>query len=412
MPDDLVTSFLPVLGKRQDLGFNVFDVMHHGLHEKQISNVFRWLLNINGSHNLGDRFTRFCIEEVNRSLPADEPLPSGGYSVEQEVNTSEIDDPWDIADLVLECPSAVVVIENYYRSDGHGHSYDGYLAHGQREGKRGVVVLLCQEEDRSRQMFGWENAAVVTYETLIGRLHGDMAADRAYQQENPAAYSFFEQMHRKFVRGRGLVEDHDVLDFVVTMCNTGEARRYQVMRHDLATEQFAKDLAEQAKERFGESRTLLQRIKDRLKNFSVEHLSRQLNDSLGEGFVREVSAQYSGIYQWTINFRIADETSGSGEARFQLKFGPSAWHTVNQDPDWRHAVVAATGSDYSRLFITWGTQEVRASSVTLQEVLDGLDPIDRRLHDEILQTVIDNRSDAGGAATERSSGSVTTRPSP
>lgn len=384
MPHDLVTSFLPVLGKPHDLSFNVFDVMHHGLHEKQISNVFRWLLDTDGTHNLGDRFTRIFIDEVNQDLPADELLPEDGYWVRQEVNTSRLDDPRDIADLVLECPTAAVVVENYFTSDGHGHSYDGYLAYGQREGRRGVVVLLCQDQDRSLQTHGWEGAAVVTYETLVGRLHEDVTADRAYQRNNPAACSFINQMHRKFVEGSGLVQDSDVLGFVVAMCDTGEARRYQVMRQDVAAEQFASDLAEQAKGRFGEGRVLLQRIKDRLKNFSVEHLSRQLNDSLGEGFVREVSAKYSGIYQWTINFRTTDERNESGEARFQLKFGPSAWHTVNQDPDWQHAVDASS-SDYSRLFITWGMQEVRPSSVTLQEVLDGLDPTDRRLRDEILQ---------------------------
>jgi hypothetical protein len=41
MSDDLVTDLLPVLGRPLDRGFNVLDVMHHGSHEKQISNVFR-----------------------------------------------------------------------------------------------------------------------------------------------------------------------------------------------------------------------------------------------------------------------------------------------------------------------------------------------------------------------------------
>lgn len=38
---DLVTALLPVLHRSLDARFNVFDVMHHGTHEKQISNVFR-----------------------------------------------------------------------------------------------------------------------------------------------------------------------------------------------------------------------------------------------------------------------------------------------------------------------------------------------------------------------------------
>lgn len=32
---DLVSRLLPVLGRSLEAGFNVFDVMHHGLHEKQ-----------------------------------------------------------------------------------------------------------------------------------------------------------------------------------------------------------------------------------------------------------------------------------------------------------------------------------------------------------------------------------------
>ena len=40
MTGDLVTELLPILGRSLDVGFNVFDVMHHGTHEKQISNVF------------------------------------------------------------------------------------------------------------------------------------------------------------------------------------------------------------------------------------------------------------------------------------------------------------------------------------------------------------------------------------
>ena len=44
MNQDLVTTLLPIVGRSLELGFNVFEVMHHGLHEKQLSNVFRWLL--------------------------------------------------------------------------------------------------------------------------------------------------------------------------------------------------------------------------------------------------------------------------------------------------------------------------------------------------------------------------------
>ncbi len=66
--EDLVARFLPVLQSSTDQGFNVFNVMHHGTHEKQISNVFRWLLEPEGSHHLGDTFLRIFIDELNERL--------------------------------------------------------------------------------------------------------------------------------------------------------------------------------------------------------------------------------------------------------------------------------------------------------------------------------------------------------
>jgi len=52
MGEDLVTQLLPTLARSLDASFNVFDVMHHGTHEKQVSNVFRWLLDAEGTHGL------------------------------------------------------------------------------------------------------------------------------------------------------------------------------------------------------------------------------------------------------------------------------------------------------------------------------------------------------------------------
>ena len=47
MHDQLVTRLLPILAKRSEGEFNIFNVMHHGTHEKQISNAFAWLLDAN-----------------------------------------------------------------------------------------------------------------------------------------------------------------------------------------------------------------------------------------------------------------------------------------------------------------------------------------------------------------------------
>jgi hypothetical protein len=382
--DDLVTGLLPVLGRSLELGFNVFDVMHHGLHEKQISNVFRWLLDPEQTHNLGDRFLRIFIDELNRVSVQSEPLPHDSYLVRQEVNISMGGAGADIADLVLESDAAVVVVENYFTSDGHGHSYSGYLAFSVRDGKRGAVALLCRDENVSLQTGGWEDAAVLTYAKLAERLLENIGGDRAYQRKNPDAYAFIEQLHRKFVRGRGRVGDQEVLNFVVAMCDTGEASRYQAQPLEVAAARFADDLAVQARERFGEGRDLLQRVKGRLSAFSEGPLRRQLNATQGEGFVRGVDARLSGIYQWTINIAVEERANDSGQSRLQLKFGPSAWYANEQDPSWTRTVDSGQ-ADYSRLFLTRsGVKEIRQSTLSIQDVLDGLGPADHRLHDEII----------------------------
>lgn len=385
MSNDLVTGMLPVLGRSVEPGFNVFDVMHHGLHEKQISNVFRWLLEADGSHRLGDAFIKILIDEVNRQTGDQEPLPGTGYWIRQEVNTATRDGPEDIADLVLESDAAVLVVENYFTSDGHGHSYDGYLEYSRRGGRRGVVVLLCRDRDVTLQTQGWEHAAVLTYDVLIERLRGVVDRHPAYRQRNPDAYSFMDQMYQKFSARRGPVEEHDVIGFVVAMCATGEASRYQTKRQDVAAEKFANDLAVQARERFGEGRELLKRLKLQARGFSVEVLKHQLDATFGPAYVREVSARYAGIYEWTINFDVPGGGADFGESKLQLKFGPSAWFANEQDPNWTCTVDDAS-ADYSHIFITRAeTREVRQSDVTISEVLDGLDDSDTRLHDEIVR---------------------------
>ena len=127
MHDQLVTRLLPILANRSEDEFNIFNVMHHGSHEKQISNVFAWLLDANGTHKLGDTFQQMFVDEVNGGL-GDQRIPPGKYRVRQEVNTSDPDKPMDIADLVLEGNTGtVLVVENYDISCGHGHSYEGCL---------------------------------------------------------------------------------------------------------------------------------------------------------------------------------------------------------------------------------------------------------------------------------------------
>lgn len=389
MTDDGITRLLPVLRRSREPGFNVFDVMHHGTHEKQLSNIFGWLLDKEGSHHVGAAFQKIFIEDVNRGFGrlGLAPFGSGPYLVRQEVNTSPAGEGDDIADLVLDSDAAVLVVENDFTSDGHGHSYDRYLKFSQRDGRQGGVVLLCRDVDSSSQTDGWENAAAVTYGTLVDRLRDEVDHDRHYRQRHPEAYSFIDQLHRRYSRGTARMEDREVLDFVTVMCATGEARRYQEKSSDLAAQKFADDVAQQAMQRFVEGRELLQRVKGSLKSFSAQVLRHQLNASLGGEFVSAVSATYAGIYQWTVNVDIAGHGGDVGEAAVQLKFGPSAWYANEEDRFWLRTVDRA-GADYSRIFLTAArSRQVRQSVVTLQEVLDGLSPDDRRLHDEILDMV-------------------------
>lgn len=385
MSDDLVTQLLPTLTRTLDVGFNVFDVMRHGTHEKQISNVFRWLLDADGTHGLGETFAEIFIAEVNRNLVGVEPLEAGGYWVRQEVNVAVESGGVDIADLVLESRSATLVIENYGASDGHGHSHEEYLRYSRRDGRTGAVVMLCHQLDRSRLTNGWENAAVVTYRSVLERLREAIAEDREYESKFPEAYSLIDQMHRKFVKGRGPVEDRQVLDFVVAMCNTGEAPRYAKNNIDQVAEQFASDLHEQARERFGEGRALLQRVKDRLKAFSSAVLKPQLDAAGSSNLVRKIAANYVGKWRWEVILPL--ETTDGTEDDIQLIFGPSAWHTQHEA-----APSPLADPDYSRIFI-WrhSTKEFRQSAVTLQEILDGLDHEDTRLRDEILELLDDRR---------------------
>lgn len=360
--NDLVAQLLPTLGRSLEVGFNVFDVMHHGTHEKQLSNVFGWIFEIGGTHNfaaLGQQLFVDLINEQRTKLgQISRPLPAGPYTVRQEVNTAPVGAAADIADIVLESDSAVIVVENYGSSDGHGHSYERYLTFGRRAGKQGVVVLLCA-------------------------LVADLAQDPRYAEQNAEQYAFIIQMHRRFASGRGRMSDTELLDFVTAMCSTGEAKRYQERDRELAAERFASDLAQQARERFGEGREVLQRVKARLRSYASTILGPQLNATLGEGFVQSVTAGYSGIFQWTINLETAGDEP-AGEAGLQIKFGPSAWYANEQDDYWKQKVTPGA-ADYSRLFLTSpGRHEIRQSAVLLRDVLEGLAPDDARLHEEIL----------------------------
>lgn len=385
MPGELVTKLLPVLSRSLDEQFNVFDVMHHGTHEKQLSNVFRWLLERGGSHALEDTFTRIFIDEVNRGLLNQPPFGvTDLYRVRQEVDTSNHGAPRDIADIVLESDAAVLVVENYYTSDGHGHDYDGYLQYGRRDGRDAAVVILCGQEDRNRLSRGWEQASVVTYEVLLQRLLATVEINARYKREHAEPYGFIEQLHRKFGRGGTHVSDRDVLDFVVALCDAGESGRYGQTNIDVVAEQFATDLADQARERFHEGRAILQRIKERLRSYVSQALAQQLREHFGTQFVEDVKINWSGSYKWAVVIHVDTGANELHQEHVALLIGPTAQYFWNrQDPD--------SINDYTRLSLYSERYrdgekitDLRVSSVRLDEILDGLRPDDVRLRDEVV----------------------------
>src|SRR5690625_3331430 len=54
--DKLVTALVPSLSRSLAQQFNLFNVLRHGTHEKQISNIFAWLLDPDETHELGTVF--------------------------------------------------------------------------------------------------------------------------------------------------------------------------------------------------------------------------------------------------------------------------------------------------------------------------------------------------------------------
>ena len=390
MREQLVTRLLPALAKKPQEEFNVFDVMRYGGHERQLSDVFAWLLDAGGTHKLGDAFLRIFIDEVKRGIPdAELPIAHGAYGVRQEVNTTEAGTGGDIADLILEDEETLLVVENYYTSSGHGHSYYGYKSFGEREGKTCVVVLLCATRNSAEQSEGWEKASVITYSRLAQRLMNHVASDERYQRDCAAQYSFIDQMHKRFVKERKM-NDAALIDFIEAMCTTGESERYAWRPIEPAAVQFADELRQQAKAQFDESRELLQRAKAALRNYATEVLKGQVNEKLGYEYLTDVNAGLRGRYEWTVNFL----TTAGSPAVLQLKFGPSAWYAnEGKRGDWGtdawEETVPAGQADYSQLFITRNSKAIRQSVVALREVIEGLSPDDFRLRDEIVRFVQD-----------------------
>lgn len=383
--DAMVTALVPSLARSLAEQFNVFRVMHHGTHEKQLSNVFAWLLDPDATHHLNDVFQRLFVARVNRSLEPERQLPVTGYTVTQEVNTSAIiDDGRDIADIVLTSEHDSIVIENYEVSDGHGHSYDKYLAHGSTHGRRAVVVLLCVRHQAYLMTAGWENAVVVTYAELLEDLRDHIKTDRTWKKNNPRQHFFIRELIQHFTKGPAAVSTQDQIAFLKAMCENGESARYGQQRHDLAAQEFADLLALHAKRLFEEGRRTLADVKAMLRGYAQHTLIGQLNAALPTDRFTQVRTPYAGRWQWSV---VLERTAGPN---MYLEFGPTAVaeNGLVTEP--------VADPDYSKIFVTRQAPEdegidlIIQTDVGMDEVIASLAADDFRLRDALL-AAIDHR---------------------
>lgn len=384
---ELVTALVPSLSRSLAEQFNVFRVMHHGTHEKQLSNVFAWLLDAQGTHELGDAPQRIFLDLVNAARPEDACLPTTGYAIAQEVVTPGHEgmlDPEsaDIADIVLSSPKAAVVVENFGTSDGHGHDYRRYLALGTAGGRAAAVVLLCERRATHLQRDGWEQAVVVTYAEYLHALRAHVADDRSWTRLHPDQHFFIRQLFEHFVEGPVAMNTEDTLSFLTAMCETGESARYGYLPRERAAQELGELIAAQARRQLEESRALLTSTKRLLKEFVTSTLVAQVHEEFTESTVTEVNVRFQGLWEWCIELR-----RGVDHPSVFLVFGPTAVAVQERVPR------KLEYPDYSQVFITLQNKSVGGNSlishagVRLTEVLDGLAADDVRLRDAVLRIV-------------------------
>lgn len=371
--EQMVTSLVPTMSRSLAEQFNVFRVMHHGTHEKQLSNVFAWLLRADATHHLGDAFQRIFLARINSALSLHEQLPLAGFRVVQEVDTTVAADPGkDIADIVLLRDDTAVMIENFETSDGHGHDYENYRTYGSANGRRSVVVMLCAREERQRLSMGWEEAVVVTYAEVLDDLRTYLDANRRWRADNPRQDVFIKELVDQFVEGPEAMSLHDQLTFIKTMCETGESARYGRRPSDAVAKEFAEQIAQHAQRQFEDGRRTLGSVKRSLRQHADRVVRRRVNELLGGEAVRSVSANYQGQWEWSSTLVTAD-----GEPNIFLEFGPTAVTENERAPE------PVSQPDYSRVFVTRqagaGIDRIVQTDVTLEEVLAGLSPDDNRL---------------------------------
>ncbi|WP_253206299.1 PD-(D/E)XK nuclease family protein [Curtobacterium aetherium] len=368
----LVTGLVPTMSRSLAEQFNVFRVMHHGTHEKQLSNVFAWLLRVDATHHLGDLFQRILLLRVNKARPSGDQLPLSGFRVLQEVDTTITAEPGkDIADIVLLRDDTAVMIENFETSDGHGHDYESYRTYGSANERQSVVVMLCVRRERQKLSMGWENAVVVAYSEVLDDLRTHLDTDRGWREENPRQNVFINELVDQFVEGPQAMTVQDQLEFIKTMCETGESARYGRRNREAVAAEFAGQVAQHAQRQFEDSRKTLGLIKQSLRRYAEPTLRVLVNEATG-GVVQSVSANFQGRWEWSTTL-----VTGDGEPNIFLAFGPTAATENERAPE------PVSDPDYSRVFVARqagaGIDRIVQTDVSLGEVIAGIDPDDDRL---------------------------------
>ena len=381
--DQIVTTLVPSLSRSLAKQFNVFRVMHHGTHEKQLSNVFAWLLDPQATHELGDGFQRIFLERVNGKLPPEPRVPPSGYRVTQEVDTSGVAAIGrDIADIVLTSDVASVVVENFGSSDGHGHDYDGYLAYGASGSRQSVVVLLCGRHEPYRQRDGWEQAVVVTYAELLEDLRAHIDRDKAWREQHEKQRFFIGQLVDHFVEGPVMASREDRIAFIKAMCTTGESVRYGHRPQEAAAQEFADQVAQHARHQFDEGRQTLLEVKRSLRHYAEHTLKAQINDALREERVAVVQARFVGQWEWYISLDAPDSSSAAG-----LVFGPTAATYNGLAPR------PLADPDFTKVFILTKTavdapaEHLEQTQIGIGDLLAGMSADDTRLRDAIITSI-------------------------
>jgi hypothetical protein len=291
----------------------------------------------------------------------------------------------DIADIVLTSPEASVVVENYESSDGHGHDYRRYFAHGAGGGRQSVVVLLCTRRESHRLTDGWEQAVVVTYTEVLEALKAHIAGDVAWRRGHPRQSFFIHELVQHYTEGPGVVSGEDRIGFIKAMCETGESVRYGHRPQEVAAQEFADLLALHAKRQFEEGRRTLAEVKRALKGYAERTLTGQINATLPTGPVTSVEARFVGQWEWCVTLRRADS-----QPNVYLEYGPTAVVENGRAP------VPVVGPDYTKVFVTRsvagrdGIDRIAQTEVGLDEVLAGLSDDDVRLRDAVLAAVSEN----------------------